>query len=182
MIPKKVLCKKQNNKHPKIVFNRFNLSIPLTAHTSLIDPRLIYRLQTITTDLRWPAPCDQCLVSTQMPSLFNSSTQLIVYEPKSSSNFVDPRRESLKQAILNSLYQRIKIFFPHILTMNSNDIQKFLFEQTVFKTNCSIHLEHLLHKIQITDDVNFFHMIQNQNEFQLSSSISQLIFNSKNSS
>ncbi|CAF2392085.1 unnamed protein product [Rotaria sp. Silwood2] len=176
IIPQKILHKKQHKPSQTITFNRFNLLIPLFVHEPLIDPRLIYRLQTLTTDLRWPSPCNQCSISEQLPSLFHSSTQMISYEQKCLSEFIDPRRESLKQAILNIIYQRIKILMPHLLIIRSNRFQTLLFEQTIFKTNCSIHLEYLLHKIKVIDDMNFFHMIKTQDEFQLSSSLLQLIF------
>ncbi|CAF3620216.1 unnamed protein product [Rotaria sordida] len=176
IIPQKILNKKQHKLNQTITFNRFNLHIPLFVHEPLIDPRLIYRLQTLTTDLRWPSSCNQCSISAQLSPLFHSSTQMISYEQNYLSDFIDPRRESLKQAILNIIYQRIKILVPHMSIMHSNQFQKLLFEQTIFKTNCSIHLEYLLHKIKIIDDINFFHMIKNHEEFQLSSSLLQLIF------
>lgn len=60
--------------------------------------------------------------------------------------------------------------------MNSNQFQKFLFEQTIFKTNCSLHLEYLLHKLKQSDDMNFFHLIKTNDEFQLAPFVAQLIF------
>jgi hypothetical protein len=154
-----------------------NIFIPLLTHEPLIDPRLIYRLQAITTDLRWPSPCNQCSILPHLPSLFTSSTQMISFDPRCSSNFVDPRRESLKNAILNNIYHRMKILIPNLLIINSNQFQKLLYEQTIFKTNCSLHLEYLLHKIKLTEDMNFFHMIKNNDEFQLSPFLFQLICN-----
>jgi hypothetical protein len=177
LIPQKILNKKQPKSAQIISFTRYDLSIPLIAREPLIDPRLIYRLQSITTDLRWPNPCNQCSISSYLPSLFTSSTQTILYDRKCPSDFVDPRRESLKNAILNSIYQRIKILIPNIFIINSNQFQKLLFEQTIFKTNCSLHLEYLLHKIKMIDDMNFFHMIKTNDEFQLSPFLLQLIFN-----
>ncbi len=175
---KKIRNKKQHQSSQPINFNRFNLSIPLQAHEPLTDPRLIYRLQAITTDLRWASTCNQCTISSYLPPLFTSSTQMISYERKLlTSEFVDPRRESLKNAILNSIYERIKILIPNIFIINSNQFQKLLLEQTIFKTNCSIHLEYLLHKLKLTDDMNFFHMIKTNDEFQLSPFLLQLIFN-----
>ncbi|CAF3378856.1 unnamed protein product [Rotaria sp. Silwood1] len=176
IIPQKILNKKQHRSNQTINFNRFNLHIPLFVHEPLIDPRLMYRLQALTTDLRWPSPCNQCSISTQLSPLCHSSTQMISCEQKCVSEFIDPRRESLKQAILNIIYQRLKILMPHLFIINMNQIQTLLFEQTIFKTNCSIHLEYLLHKIKIIDDMNFFHMIKSYDEFQLSSSLLQLIF------
>jgi hypothetical protein len=69
------------------------------------------------------------------------------------------------------------MLIPNIFIINSNQFQKLLFEQTIFKTNCSLHLEYLLHKIKITDDTNFFHMIKTTDEFQLSPFLLQLILN-----
>ncbi len=177
LIPQKVLNKKQHKLPQPIIFNRYDLSIPTITHEPLIDPRLIYRLQSITTDLRWPSPCNQCSISPYLPSLFTSSTQTILYDRKCPSDFVDPRRESLKHAILTNIYQRIKILIPNIFIINSNQFQKLLFEQTTFKTNCSLHLEYLLHKIKLTNDMNFFHMMKTNDEFQLSPFLLQLIFN-----
>jgi hypothetical protein len=102
---------------------------------------------------------------------------MISYDRKCSSDYVDPRRESLKNAVLHSICQRIKILIPNIFIINSNQFQKLLFEQTIFKTNCSLHLEYLLHKIKLIDDMNFFHMIKTNDEFQLSPFLLQLIFN-----
>lgn len=175
-IPQKILNKKQNRTYQALSFSRFNINIPLSVNEPLVDPRLIYRLQAITTDLRWPSPCKQCALSPQLSPSFHCSTQMISYEKNDSSDFVDPRRESLKQAILNLIYQRLKLLKPHLFTNNSSQCGTLLFGHTVFKTNCSIHLEYLLQKLRQTDETNFFHMIKNQEEFELSSSFLQLIF------
>jgi hypothetical protein len=176
-MPQKVLNKKQHKSLQPITFIRFNVCIPLSAQEPLIDPRLIYRLKSITTDLRWPSPCNRCSISEHLSSLFTSTTQIISYDRKYSCDFVDPRRESLKTAILNYIHHRIKILIPNIFIINSNEFQKLLFEQTIFKTNCSLHLEYLLHKLKLIDNMNFFHMIKTNDEFQLSPFLLQLIFN-----
>ncbi|CAF4619717.1 unnamed protein product [Rotaria socialis] len=174
-IPQKILNKQQKSAQA-VNFNRYNINIPLFANEPLIDPRLIYRLQAITTDLRWPSACTQCSTSSESPTSFHSSTQLISYDQRYSSDFVDPRRESLKQAILNVIYIRLKILMPHLLIHNSDQVENLLFEQTAFKTNCSIHLEYLLNRIKGMDEINFIQMIKSQEAFQLSSSLLQLIF------
>ncbi|UJR35659.1 hypothetical protein I4U23_028409 [Adineta vaga] len=167
LLPQKILNKKQrllNSSNP-VIFSRFNISIPLLAHEPLIDPRLIYRLQAITTDLRWSTPCNQC------------SIEPISSDRKCVSDHTDPRRESLKNAILNNVYQRLKTLIPNIFITNSNEFQKHLFEQTIFQTNCSLHLEYLLQKIKQIDDMNFFQLIKTNEEFHLSPHLLQLIFN-----
>ncbi|CAM4760197.1 unnamed protein product [Rotaria magnacalcarata] len=174
-VSQKILNKQQKSVQA-VNFNRYNINIPLFANEPLIDPRLIYRLQAITTDLRWQSTCAQCSTSSESPISFHSSTQLISYDQRYSSGFVDPRRESLKQAILNVIYIRLKILMPHLLIHNSNQFENLLFEQTAFKTNCSIHLEYLLNRIKGMDETNFIQMIKSQEEFQLSSSLLQLIF------
>ncbi len=176
IIPQKILNKKQRKSSQAITFNRYDFCIPTITQEPLIDPRLIYRLQSITTDLRWENSCTQCSISSSLPPLFTSSTQTILYDRKYPSDFVDPRRDSLKLAILNIIYQRIKLLIPNIFIMNSNQFQKFLFEQTIFKTNCSLHLEYLLHKLKQSDDMNFFHLIKTNDEFQLAPFVAQLIF------
>lgn len=151
--------------------------MPLTPTESLVDPRLIYRLKTITTDLRWPSPCTQCSILPHLPSMFSSSTQTIAFDPKIASNCLDPRRDSLKTALLNHLFHRLTILQPHLFVNHRTDFEKLLFEQTSFKTNCSIHLEYLLHKIQIADDEQLSHLLQKNDEFQLSPSLLKMIFN-----
>lgn len=158
-----------------IVFSRYDLNIPFQPHESLIDPRLKYRLQPITPDSTSTICCSQCLISPHLPSLFTSSTQTILYDRRHPFDFVDPRRDSLKNAILYQIYQRIKLLIPNIFILNSNQFQKLLFEQTIFKSNCSLHLEYLLHQLKQSDDLTFFHMIKSNEEFQLSSLVIQLI-------
>ena len=117
-------------------------------------------------------------MSSYLPSFFASSTQTILYDRQHPLDFVDPRRDSLKNAILYQIYQRIKLLIPNIFILNSNQFQKLLFEQTIFKSNCSLHLEYLLHKLKRSDDLTFFHMIKSNEEFQLASLVIQLISHS----
>ncbi|CAF0867335.1 unnamed protein product [Adineta ricciae] len=158
-LSQKILNKRRRTSNC-IAFPHFNMPIPLLAHEPLIDPRLIYRLQTITTDLRWPTPCNQCSISSHHPSLSTSTTQMISLDRKCVSNCIDPRRATLKIAILNFIHQRLKLLIPNIFIINSNEFQHLLFEQTTFETNCSLHLEHLLDKLNELDDVNFFQLLK----------------------
>ncbi len=176
LLPEKILNKRQRKPAQPITFNRYDFCIPTTAQEPLIDPRLIYRLQSITTDLRWEKSCTQCSSSSSLSPLFTSATQTILYDRKCPSDFVDPRRESLKLAILNLIYQRIKLLIPNIFILNSMQFQKLLYEQTNFKTNCSLHLEYLLHRLKQSDDRNFFHMIKTNDEFQLSPFVVEVLF------
>ena len=166
----KLILKKQQQAKSRIAISlsRTMISIPFFAQESLIDPRLIYRLQTITTDLRWPTPCSQCSILPHLPSLFTSSTQTITADPKYSTDFLDPRRESLRTSILNNVYHRLTSCAPNLFTTNPAHVEKLLFEETTFNTNCSLHLEYLLHKITIIDDSQFFHLIKSNEEFQVS--------------
>lgn len=175
-LSQKILNKRRRSPNC-IAFPGFNMPIPLLAHEPLIDPRLIYRLQTITTDLRWPSPCNQCSISSHPPSLSTNTTQMISLDRKCVSNCIDPRRETLKIAILNHIHQRLKLLIPNIFITNSNDFQHLLFEQTIFETNCSLHLEHLLYKLNELDDINFFQILKSSEEFRLSTRLLQLIFN-----
>ena len=144
----------------------------------MIDPRLKYRLQPITTDPNSIICCNQCSISPNLPPIFASSTQTILFDRRHPLDFVDPRRESLKTAILYHIYQRIKLLIPNIFIINSNQFQKLLFEQTIFKSNCSLHLEYLLHKLKRADETTFFHMIKSNEDFQLSPLVNQLISHS----
>lgn len=178
LIPDKILHKKQTRSPSSpSIFTRFDTLIPIQAQESQVDPRLIYRLKTITTDLRWSIPCSQCLISPYtVPKTFEPSTRTILFERKSSTDFVDPRRDSLKNAILSHIYHRLKILLPNIrLTNNLTQCQQLLFEQTNFQTNCSLHLEYLLHQLKQIDDTNFLQMIKTNEEFQLSTDVLQLI-------
>lgn len=169
-VSKLILKKQQQAKsRPAISLSRTLISIPFFAQESLIDPRLIYRLQTITTDLRWPTPCGQCSILPHLPSLFTSSAQTITADPKYSTDFLDPRRESLRTAILNNVYHRLTSCAPNLFTKNPAHVEKLLFEETTFNTNCSLHLEYLLHKITIMDDSQFTNLIKSNEEFQVSS-------------
>ncbi|CAF1613840.1 unnamed protein product [Adineta ricciae] len=175
-LSQKILNKRRRSSNC-ITFSHFNMPIPLLAHEPLIDPRLIYRLQAITMDLRWPTPCSQCSIPSHYPSLSTSTTQMISLDRKCVSNCIDPRRATLKIAILNFIHQRLKLLIPNIFIINSNEFQHLLFEQTIFETNCSLHLEHLLDKLNELDDVNFFQLLKSNEEFRLSTRLLQLIFN-----
>ncbi|CAF0945313.1 unnamed protein product [Adineta steineri] len=177
LLPRRILNKKQHKSSETIIFNLYNISIPLVTCEPLNDPRLTYRLQAITTDLRWPLPCHQCSVSEQSPLLFLSPTQIISTDRKHTSDYFDPRRDSLKNAILNNIYDRLKAIVPNVFIINSNQFQKLLFEQTIFNTNCSSHLANLLHRVQYIDDTNFFQMLKLNGEFHLSPFLLQMIFN-----
>jgi hypothetical protein len=183
LIPKAMVNRRQQRKSPTTMnFNRTNNLIALYPQEPLIDPRLIYRLQAITTDLTWPSPCTQCSILPHLPSVFTTSTQTISFDLTTSAHFLDPRRESLKNLVLKYLYHRMKTSIPHLFISNCNRTQTLLFEQTRFKTNCSLHLEYLLHKIKIMNDEQFLHLIKVNDEFQLSTCLLNKIFTSDNSS
>jgi len=177
--PKSILNKQKQRKVSTSLSlaNHKTTLVQLNPSESLVDPRLIYRLKTITTDLRWPSACTQCSISPHSPSLFNSPTQTIVFDPKLATNCLDPRRDSLKTAILNHLHHRLTILLPHLFVRYSFEMNKILFEQTKFSTNCSLHLEYLLQRIQMTEDEELPHFIHKNNEFQLSPQLVNMIFN-----
>ena len=178
LLPKSMKKKKETLKsHPKLLSKRKNILIPLSNAESIIDPRLFYRLRSITTDLEWPRPCVQCSVVPNSPSLFSSPIQTLPNEQQCVTDFIDPRRQSLTNAILNNLFDRLQTFVNSSTAASSIEMHTVLFEETIFNTNCSLHLEYLLHKIKTINDNELRQLIRDNDEFQLSSNLLRMIFN-----